>query len=141
MPTVALRFSSLPEHVRTARLVAVSVARRAGFGENQLDEIRIAVGEACGQAVTRSGGGLVGMTLCDDDDRLDVRVDDLGGPPVEGAVGPSAGRHLEAVREAEARDVAELATALLEGVSDSVSLRHGGGPAGTVQMSWELDKH
>ena len=44
MPTVALRFSPLAEHVRTARPVAVSVARRAGFGEDPLDEIRIAIG-------------------------------------------------------------------------------------------------
>ncbi len=56
MPTVTLRFSPMAEHVRTARLVAVSVARRAGFGEDQLDEIRIAIGEACARAV--AGGVL-----------------------------------------------------------------------------------
>jgi hypothetical protein len=80
VPTVTLRFSPLAEHVRTARLVAVSVARRAGFGENQLDEIRIAIGEACARAVaggTRTSAppvGLVDMRLCDDQDRLDVTV-------------------------------------------------------------------
>ncbi|MGC5410020.1 ATP-binding protein, partial [Streptomyces sp. DT225] len=30
MATVELRFSAQPEHVRTARLVAAAVARRAG---------------------------------------------------------------------------------------------------------------
>ncbi|WP_432537345.1 ATP-binding protein [Kineococcus arenarius] len=79
MPTVDLRFTPLPEHVRTARLVAVSVARRAGFGEDQLDEIRIAIGEACARAVSATGAatgraGLVDMRLSDDEDRLDVTV-------------------------------------------------------------------
>ncbi|WP_432506969.1 ATP-binding protein [Kineococcus arenarius] len=79
MPTVDLRFTPLPEHVRTARLVAVSVARRAGFGEDQLDEIRIAIGEACARAVSATDAvagraGLVDMRLSDDEDRLDVTV-------------------------------------------------------------------
>ncbi|MGI4894190.1 MAG: ATP-binding protein [Janthinobacterium lividum] len=82
---MALRFSPRAEHVRTARLVAVSVARRAGFAEEQLDEIRVAIGEACAQAVATddlaaSGEpvGLVDMRLRDDDDRLDVTVFQYG---------------------------------------------------------------
>ena len=51
MATVELRFSALPEHVRTARLVAAAVARRAGVDEAVLDELRLAVGEACIRAV------------------------------------------------------------------------------------------
>ncbi|WP_030559591.1 ATP-binding protein, partial [Streptomyces exfoliatus] len=51
MPTVELRFSAQPEHVRTARLVAAAVARRAGVDEAVLDEVRLAVGEACSRAV------------------------------------------------------------------------------------------
>ena len=47
MATVELLFSALPEHVRTARLVAAAVARRAGVDEAVLDEVRLAVGEAC----------------------------------------------------------------------------------------------
>lgn len=51
MATVELRFSAQPEHVRTARLVAAAVARRAGVDEAVLDEVRLAVGEACSRAV------------------------------------------------------------------------------------------
>ncbi|MGH3321072.1 MAG: ATP-binding protein [Streptosporangiaceae bacterium] len=51
MATVELTFSALPAHVRTARLVAASVARNAGVAEHLLDEVRIAVGEACSRAV------------------------------------------------------------------------------------------
>lgn len=78
--TVELSFSALPAHVRTARLVAASVARRAGVDEAVLDEVRQAVGEACSRAV-----GLhrrhcpeepVRVDLVDGSDTFVVRVTD-----------------------------------------------------------------
>jgi anti-sigma regulatory factor (Ser/Thr protein kinase) len=51
MQTVRLEISPTPAHVRTARLVAVAVARQCGVDEGLLDEIRLAVGEACSRAV------------------------------------------------------------------------------------------
>jgi serine/threonine-protein kinase RsbW len=51
MPTVEVTFTPLPAHVRTARLVATAVARRSGVDEALLDEVRLAVGEACSRAV------------------------------------------------------------------------------------------
>jgi anti-sigma regulatory factor (Ser/Thr protein kinase) len=51
MATVRLSFSPAPVHVRTARLVGVAVARRAGVAEHLLDEVRLAIGEACTRAV------------------------------------------------------------------------------------------
>jgi serine/threonine-protein kinase RsbW len=51
MATVEVTFTPLPAHVRTARLVATAVARRSGVDEELLDEVRLAVGEACSRAV------------------------------------------------------------------------------------------
>ena len=51
MATVEMTFTPLPAHVRTARLVATAVARRSGVAESLLDEVRLAVGEACSRAV------------------------------------------------------------------------------------------
>jgi serine/threonine-protein kinase RsbW len=51
MATVEVSFTPLPAHVRTARLVATAVARRSGVDESLLDEVRLAVGEACSRAV------------------------------------------------------------------------------------------
>jgi serine/threonine-protein kinase RsbW len=51
MATVEVAFTPLPAHVRTARLVATAVARRSGVDEELLDEVRLAVGEACSRAV------------------------------------------------------------------------------------------
>lgn len=130
MPTVTLRFSPLAEHVRTARLVAVSVARRAGFEENQLDEIRIAIGEACARAVGAplppSGPpvGLVDMKLCDDRDGLDVTVVqcDAHGEPLVRGFGPSAGED-------------SLSLALMAGTADSSGQA---GTPGGLRLQWTL---
>jgi anti-sigma regulatory factor (Ser/Thr protein kinase) len=49
--TVTLRLPPHAAHVRTARLIAAAMARRSGVGEEILDEVRLAVGEACARAV------------------------------------------------------------------------------------------
>src|SRR4051812_28652906 len=80
MPTVELLFSALPEHVRTARLVAAAVARRAGVDEAVLDEVRLAVGEACSRAVgLHRAGGLerpVRVALTEEEKKFSIEVGD-----------------------------------------------------------------
>lgn len=51
MSTVELLLSPHPHHVRTARLVGVAAARRAGLADELVDELRWALGEACSRAV------------------------------------------------------------------------------------------
>lgn len=87
MPTVEVSFTALPAHVRTARLIALAVARRAGVDEQFLDEVRLAVGEACSRAVNVHQGSAadapIVMLLTDEQDRFSVQVTDKG--PLEGA--------------------------------------------------------
>jgi serine/threonine-protein kinase RsbW len=82
MPTVEVSFTAVPAHVRTARLVALAVARRAGVDEGLLDELRLAVGEACSRAVRvhqgRAPENPVLMLLTDDQDQFTVEVVDCG---------------------------------------------------------------
>ena len=89
MPTVEVSFTALPAHVRTARLIALAVARRAGVDEQLLDEVRLAVGEACSRAVNVHQGSAadapIVMLLSDEQDRFSVQVNDRG--PLEGAAG------------------------------------------------------
>jgi len=78
MAVVELSFTPLPSHVRTARLIATAIARRAEVAADVVDEIRLAVGEACSRAV-RSGSCLpdaVRLTLAVDRGRYEVVVID-----------------------------------------------------------------
>lgn len=54
MTGVTVTFARDTSLVRTIRLVAAAVARRAGRDEDFVEEVRLAVGEACGLLV--SGG-------------------------------------------------------------------------------------
>jgi len=78
--TVELSFSALPAHVRTARLVSAAVARRSGVEEAVLDEVRLAVGEACSRAVhlhrRHCPHRPVQVRLIDDSDAFRVVVTD-----------------------------------------------------------------
>jgi anti-sigma regulatory factor (Ser/Thr protein kinase) len=122
MPTVALKFTALPEHVRTARLVAMAVARRVGLGEETLEEVRLAVGEACVRAVSRTGAAGVGepveVELTDDEGQFVVVVTDHAGD------GPVS-------------DVDQMSLTLVQGLAHDVSLDAGpGGPGGALRLLW-----
>jgi anti-sigma regulatory factor (Ser/Thr protein kinase) len=122
--SVELRFTPLPEHVRTARLVATAVARRLGMDDDALEEVRLAVGEACTRAVQRS-----------------EVLDDV--PPVEVALSDDNGRLVVEVRDHGADDqeveTGALALQLVEGLADAV--RIGPGPAGaggSLRLEWSV---
>ena len=51
MSVSELRFPAEPVHVRTARLVAGAVARQSGLDDSDVEDIRLAVGEACSLAL------------------------------------------------------------------------------------------
>lgn len=53
MSTSTLRIPADTEQVRVARLVAATAARRAGVAEDDVEDVRLAVGEAVGRAVLR----------------------------------------------------------------------------------------
>lgn len=76
---VTLQLPPSAAHVRTARLIAAAMARRAGVGDAVLDEVRLAVGEACARAVRvqeRQGVGTPLIVEFSDADRFRVSVVD-----------------------------------------------------------------
>lgn len=84
MATIEVTFMPLPAHVRTARLVATAVARRSGVDESLLDEVRLAVGEACSRAVEAHRKHCprvpIRVALTDDAERFEVVVTDAAPP-------------------------------------------------------------
>lgn len=144
MPTVRLEFSPAPAHVRTARLVAVAVARRAGVAEEVLDEVRLAVGEACSRAVALHQlyqlTDLVEVEMADGA-RFTVRVSDRG-PAETRPETDSVPDPVELVADSDtsfpAPSVAVgMGLALLTGLVDDLQVVPRWDGAGTsVRMSW-----
>jgi len=85
MATVEVTFTPLPAHVRTARLVATAVARRSGVSESLMDEVRLAVGEACSRAVETHAAQCpsepVRVALSNQDGRFEIEVVNSGKAP------------------------------------------------------------
>ncbi|MFH9611412.1 ATP-binding protein [Streptomyces sp. NPDC017448] len=138
MATVELRFSAQPEHVRTARLVAAAVARRAGVDEAVLDEVRLAVGEACSRAVGlhRSHGITepVSVALTEEEKAFSIEVgDSVPGPGAE-PVGPEEGLDRPGP-ETDGEGEDEMGLAVISGLVDDMEVRSGAG-GGVIRMSW-----
>ncbi|MFD8009725.1 ATP-binding protein [Streptomyces sp. NPDC058955] len=143
MATVELRFSAQPEHVRTARLVAAAVARRAGVDEAVLDEVRLAVGEACSRAVGlhRSNGLTtpIRVVLTEEEKTFSIEVgDEVPGAGAAGAAGVPGARAEapgETAEDAEAGGEDEMGLAVIRGLVDDVEVT-AGEDGGTIRMSW-----
>lgn len=125
MGLVSLRFSASAAHVRTARLVAVTVARRAGLGEEQVEAVRQAVGEACALSVGRLGP----------DTQVTLTLDDA--PPQDGA--PAHARLVARVGPLDVvggvGSVGDLGLAVLGELTDHYAFESGE-PGGALRLTW-----
>jgi serine/threonine-protein kinase RsbW len=150
MATVEVTFTPLPAHVRTARLVATAVARRSGVDESLLDEVRLAVGEACSRAVEahqkHCPGQPIRVALTDDGERFEVVVTDA--VPTDVTLAPRAGNGTvaEAGAAAEAGGATKngvilqlpdgVGLAVISGLADDFRVSAAGGGT-SVAMSWK----
>jgi anti-sigma regulatory factor (Ser/Thr protein kinase) len=140
---VELRFTAQPEHVRTARLVAVALARRAGVEAGLLDEVRLAVGEACSRAVglhQRHNPAEPVLVI------LDTAEEAINGAPGERfliSVSDRVSGTLPAQRDGDGEDGdddlddAEMGLAVLTGLVDDLDIRSGP-DGGAILMSWPV---
>lgn len=137
MATVELRFSALPEHVRTARLVAAAVARRAGVDEAVLDEVRLAVGEACTRAVgLHQSNGVsapVLVALIEDEKQFSIEVGDEAPHVAPGDRVP--GSLSGGVDDLDAEGEDEMGLAVISGLVDDVEVT-AGESGGLIRMTW-----
>lgn len=76
-----LSFPAKPEYVGVARLAVSGIANRMGYTYDEIEDIKIAVSEACGNAVQHAYHEVDGEVkiVCDVyDNRLEVTVEDSG---------------------------------------------------------------
>jgi anti-sigma regulatory factor (Ser/Thr protein kinase) len=125
MASVELRFPPNAGHVRIARLVAVAVARRARLDDVRVDELRLAVGEACARAVRR-------CELTQLDEPIVMRIDD-GGPGV----------FVEVLDRSILDELEDpVVFALLQGLADTLEVTsRQGGVANLVRLGWLATHH
>ncbi len=148
MATVEMSFTPLPVHVRTARLVATAVARRSGVEEALLDEVRLAVGEACSRAVeahqAQCPAEPVRIELTGSDGRFEVVVTDaaIAAPdPAASAPGPAAGWAGNGVANGDSAHTAGgfpqegLGLAVIAGLADDVQFTRTSAGL-SIRMSW-----
>ncbi|HEV3381873.1 MAG TPA: ATP-binding protein [Trebonia sp.] len=143
MATVEVTFTPLPAHVRTARLVATAVARRSGVDESLLDEVRLAVGEACSRAVEahrkHCPRAPIRVALTDDTERFEVVVTDAA--PTE-APAEAMSAELAPSFKTPAADGAphqlppEVGLAVISGLADDVRVMAAEGGT-SIAMSWK----
>lgn len=133
---VEVAFTPLPAHVRTARLVAVAVARRSGVPETLLDEVRLAVGEACSRAVEahrqHCPAEPVKVELTDSGGRFEVVVTDSA--PAEDK--PAPGGDAPTAANGQGAGLQDgFGLAVIAELADDVKISRT--PAGiSVSMSW-----
>jgi serine/threonine-protein kinase RsbW len=148
MATVERSFTPLPVHVRTARLVATAVARRSGVEEALLDEVRLAVGEACSRAVeahqAQCPAEPVRIELTGSDGRFEVVVTDaaIAAPdPAASAPGPAASWAGNGVANGDSAHTAGgfpqegLGLAVIAGLADDVQFTRTSAGL-SIRMSW-----
>jgi anti-sigma regulatory factor (Ser/Thr protein kinase) len=142
MATVEVTFTPLPAHVRTARLVATAVARRSGVDEELLDEVRLAVGEACSRAVEahrrHCPAEPVKIEMTDQGERFVVVVSDQAPTAAGAASTAGANGHGVATLVQGADDAAIPAgfgLAVISGLADDVHVSSTSSGV-SVRMSW-----
>ncbi len=124
---VTIAIARDPSLVRTVRLVAAAVARRAAVHEAMIEEIRLAVGEACAVMI---GIDEADADASDPADQVVVRL-----TLNEGVDAAIEGRVADLSSELAGLDLNPWA--LLQGLSDELTVHDDGGRT-TVSMSWPL---
>lgn len=144
MATVEMSFTPLPAHVRTARLVATAVARRSGVDEALLDEVRLAVGEACSRAVEahqlHCPAEPVRVALTGGRERFEVVVSDCaaGGGQDSAAAGEDSGEEAAGANGTGGETAVlpqELGLAVIAGLADDVEIARTDEGL-SIRMSW-----
>ncbi len=144
MALVELLLPPLPAHVRTARLVGVAAARRAGLEAGLVDDLRLALGEACSRAVALHGfhapGTPVSVTVQDEPTHLVVTVRDAGpaAPEVaDDAVGVFGERLAGDVHSDDGLGDPEVSLAVIAGLVEDLVVQPSA-TGTTVVMRWPL---
>jgi serine/threonine-protein kinase RsbW len=138
---VRLSFPAKPDYLLLARLALAGVVRSLPVGPELLADLKLAVTEACGNAVRHAydaGEGSVELAFVLADDKLEMIVEDQGG----GIAVPVEEVTAETPEAALSDDAANggMGMAIIRAIVDELDVRDGRGGRGTVvHMTKYLD--
>jgi serine/threonine-protein kinase RsbW len=130
-PVVRLSFPARADYLLLARLALSGLARRIRIDEEVLADLKLAVTEACGNAVRHAysnGGGRIDVAFVVAPDRLEMIVEDEGSGvtlPLEGAATTEADPSLEPYESG-------MGMAIIRAIVDELEVRDGHDGRGTV---------
>jgi serine/threonine-protein kinase RsbW len=111
-PVVRLEIPALAEWVAVARLAGAAIASRLQFSVDSIEDIKLAIAEACTNAIQNGPGGTIEIVCEAHTDRLIVTVRDRRTGPMLGSV--------EDERIGEIGRTEELGVFLIRALMDSV---------------------
>ena len=130
--TVELRMDARPENLVLARLALGGVAARTPLGDDVVADLKLAVTEACTNAIEHAYAGdpasneiVVRFAL--DDDALSVEVQDWGA---------GFDTEVEPPREEELRDHAGVGLMLIRSLTDELTIESGGAGSTIAFSKW-----
>jgi serine/threonine-protein kinase RsbW len=121
---VTLTFPAKPDYLLLARLALAGLARSLPLDEEAVADLKLAVTEACGNAVRHAygaGDGRVSVVYVVFDDRLDMIVEDQG-----------AGLHGPMAREFDELAESGMGIAIIRAIVDELEVREGADGRGTA---------
>lgn len=124
MGVASLSIPPTTEQVRLVRLVAGAAARRSGVDEEVLDEVRLAVGEACALAVIKHQDSELAadirIELTDYTDRFSVRIYD---------------QIPDSSKDPDSDET--LALSLIAALAPEIAVEQSG-PGNVIEMAWPI---
>src|ERR671918_2954304 len=130
-PVVRLSFPAKADYLLLARLALAGIARRVRIDEEVLADLKLAVTEACGNAVRHAyadSGGRIDVAFVVAADRLEMIVEDEGSGltlPLESASLIDAHQGLEPFESG-------MGMAIIRAIVDELEVRDGHDGRGTV---------
>ncbi|WP_353654898.1 anti-sigma B factor RsbW [Clostridium sp. CCUG 7971] len=87
--TIKMEISSNPEYVGIIRLTTSGIANKIGFSIDDIEDMKVAVSEACTNAIKHSNDNVFNITFSILENGLTIEIQDNGkGYDIENAVQP-----------------------------------------------------
>ncbi len=137
VPDLELEFPARPEFVRAARHAVSALARLSGASEEVVEDIKLAVSEACNTAVAanaEAGSEAVELRAFDSPARLVIEVMDRGANPERTVSGPP-----EELDTGDLPFERALSLPIIRGLVDELAIAPRGDRGAVVRMTVSLE--